>query len=212
MGDDITTYNGGTVLAMVGKNCIAIATDLRYGAGLRTVTQTFPKAFRQGQRCFLGFGGFASDIQTVHGEVKSRCSVYELKERREMAPRVLSSMLSSLLYERRFAPYYVEAIVAGLERDEAAEGQWTPFLSHMDCIGAVSEGCGFACVGTGAECVMGVCEAMWREGLDEKDLFETAAQCMLSALDRDALSGWGAVVHVITPDSITTSELKCRQD
>ena len=29
------------------------------------------------------------------------------------------------------------------------------------------------------------------------DLFETLSQALLNAVDRDALSGWGAVVHVM---------------
>lgn len=28
-------------------------------------------------------------------------------------------------------------------------------------------------------------------------LFETVSQCLLSGMDRDALSGWGAVVYVM---------------
>lgn len=29
------------------------------------------------------------------------------------------------------------------------------------------------------------------------DLFETLSQALLNAVDRDALSGWGAVVHIM---------------
>jgi len=29
------------------------------------------------------------------------------------------------------------------------------------------------------------------------ELFETTSQALLNAVDRDALSGWGAVVHVM---------------
>ena len=30
-----------------------------------------------------------------------------------------------------------------------------------------------------------------------EELFETVSQCLLSGMDRDALSGWGAVVYVM---------------
>ncbi len=30
-----------------------------------------------------------------------------------------------------------------------------------------------------------------------EQLFETVSQCLLSGMDRDALSGWGAVVYVM---------------
>lgn len=31
MGDDLMSYNGGLVMAMRGKNCVAIASDKRLG-------------------------------------------------------------------------------------------------------------------------------------------------------------------------------------
>ena len=38
---------------------------------------------------------------------------------------------------------------------------------------------------------------------DSEELFETVSQCLLSGMDRDALSGWGAVIYVmcVTPRS-----------
>lgn len=38
------------------------------------------------------------------------------------------------------------------------------------------------------------------------------AQCLLASVDRDALSGWGGVVHIITPEGIMSKTLKGRQD
>ena len=32
---------------------------------------------------------------------------------------------------------------------------------------------------------------------EPEDLFETVSQCLLSGVDRDALSGWGAIVHIM---------------
>lgn len=32
---------------------------------------------------------------------------------------------------------------------------------------------------------------------EPEDLFETISQALLNAVDRDALSGWGAVVHIM---------------
>ena len=41
---------------------------------------------------------------------------------------------------------------------------------------------------------------------------QVVSQALLSATDRDAMSGWGAVVHVLTPEGITTRRLKARMD
>lgn len=48
------------------------------------------------------------------------------------------------------------------------------------------------------------------QGPDE--LFETISQALLNAVDRDALSGWGAHVYIIEKDKVTKRLLKGRQD
>lgn len=32
---------------------------------------------------------------------------------------------------------------------------------------------------------------------EPEDLFETISQTMMNAVDRDAFSGWGAIVHIV---------------
>jgi len=53
---------------------------------------------------------------------------------------------------------------------------------------------------------------LYRPGLEPDDLFEVLAQCLLSGVDRDCLAGWGCVVHVLTPEGVTTRDLKGRMD
>lgn len=47
---------------------------------------------------------------------------------------------------------------------------------------------------------------------EPEDLFETISQALLAAVDRDALSGWGAQVWIIEKDKVTQRLLKGRQD
>lgn len=138
--------------------------------------------------------------------MKYRINLYRLREEREMSPQVLSNLCMSLLYERRFGPYFVEPIIAGLNDNNE------PYLCAMDLIGAPLFTNNFVVGGTCTEALYGMCETLWKSDMEADQLFETAAQCLLSAQDRDALSGWGAVVHVITPTQIITRHLKARQD
>ena len=48
--------------------------------------------------------------------------------------------------------------------------------------------------------------------LDPAELFETLSQCLMAGIDRDCLSGWGGVVHILTPAGVTTKLLKTRMD
>ncbi|XP_012658367.1 proteasome subunit beta type-3 [Otolemur garnettii] len=107
----IMSYNGGAVMAMKGKNCVAIAADRRFGIQAQMVTTDFQKIFPMGDRLYIGLAGLATDVQT-----------------------------------------------------------------------------------------------------DPEHLFETISQAMLNAVDRDAVSGMGVIVHIIEKDKITTRTLKARMD
>ena len=61
----IMSYNGSALVAMTGKDCVAIASDRRYGVQFQTIACDFDKTFQVGDKLFLGLSGLASDIQTV---------------------------------------------------------------------------------------------------------------------------------------------------
>ena len=62
----ITSYNGAAMVAMVGKDCVAIASDLRLGVQAQTVSMDFQKIFQMGPRLMVGLPGLATDVQTVY--------------------------------------------------------------------------------------------------------------------------------------------------
>jgi len=211
-------YNGSGVVAMTGLNCVAIASDLRYGIQYQTVACDFPKIYRIHDHLYVGLPGLATDVQTVVNKLRFREKMYSLREERIMKPSTFANMTSSLLYEKRFGPYFVEPIIAGLtpHSKKAEDGtvtiEYTPFITAMDLIGATVDTEDFVVGGTSSEELYGVCEAMFKPNQEAEDLFETISQCLLAAVDRDCLAGWGAIVHIITPEKVITRELKSRQD
>lgn len=108
--------------------------------------------------------------------------------------------------KHRFGPYFTEPVIAGLDQDE------NPYIAAMDLIGAPLFAKDFVLAGTCTENMFGMCESLWRPDLEPEDLFEVISQCLLASVDRDAMSGWGATVHVLTKDGVTTKKLKVRQD
>lgn len=123
-----------------------------------------------------------------------------------MRPTTFGHLVSALQYERRFGPYFAGPIIAGLEEDG------TPYLCGMDSIGAMETAKDFMVQGTAPESLYGMCESMWRPDMEPEELFETMSQCLLSGVDRDALAGWGSLVHIITPDKLISRTIKGRMD
>ena len=201
-------YNGGAVLAMTGKQCVAIASDLRYGQQHTTVGFNFDKCFKMHDHLYVGMSGLATDIMTVSKDLTFKLNMYRMREEREIKPTSFCNMVCAYLYEKRFGPWFVEPIVAGLDVDN----NYKPFIAGMDLIGAPVYTSDFVLSGTAEESMFGTCESLYRPDLAPEDLFETISQCLLAAVDRDCLSGWGAVVHVITKDGVTTKRLVGRMD
>ena len=56
---------------------------------------------------------------------------------------------------------------------------------------------------------MGMAETLWEPKMKPDDLFECISQAMMNAFDRDASSGWGAVVHIIEKDKVISLKIDC---
>lgn len=203
----ILAYNGGCVVAMRGKDCVAIATDRRFGIQAQTIETDFEKVFQFNPRMFVGLVGLQTDILTVRDRLQFRKNLYETRENREMHPARFAAMLSSFLYEHRFGPYFIEPVIAGLDPKTME-----PFICNMDLIGCPNVPDDFVVAGTCGEQLYGMCETLWKPKLEPDQLFEVISQAMINAFDRDAISGWGATVYVIEKDKITVKTLKTRMD
>ncbi|KAJ2726155.1 proteasome core particle subunit beta 3 [Coemansia sp. Benny D115] len=199
-------YNGSAIVAMVGKDCVAIAADKRLGQQGLTVDMDFQKIFKMTERTYIGLPGLATDVKTVHDALRMRVNLYRHREERVIEPKTLASLVSHMLYERRFGTYFVEPIIAGLDKDNK------PFISGMDLIGCLESARDFAVAGTASDNLFGMCEALWEPDLEPEDLFETISQALVNAVDRDAISGWGAVVYIITPKGVIVRDVKNRMD
>eukprot|EP00906_Rhabdomonas_costata_P014462 RCo020791 len=202
----IMNYNGGAVVAMMGKGCVAIACDHRFGRQMQMVGKDRLKVYRLGEKLFVGLAGLATDSDTMHENLKYRVKLYKLREEREISPQALAKMTSHMCYERRFGPYFTEPVIAGIGEDDE------PFVSGMDLIGAETRPGNFVVSGTCSESLLGMCESLWKPDQEPEDLFETICQVMLSACDRDALSGNGATIWLLTKDKLVTREVKTRAD
>jgi 20S proteasome subunit beta 3 len=202
----IFEYNGAAIVAMAGKDCVAIGSDLRFGVQLQTMTTDYKKVYQIHDKLFIGLGGLATDAQTLYERLVFRHNLYRLREERDMKPSTFGALVSAVQYEKRFGPYFCSPVIAGLEPDGK------PFICGMDSIGAMETAKDFIVTGTNSESLFGMCESMWKPDMDQQELFEVTAQCLLSGVDRDALAGWGAVVYIITPDKVVARTLRGRMD
>ena len=89
------------MVAMAGKNCVAIASDTRLSTDLMTVDGNFQRVFKVNDKTLMGISGLGTDVQTFNSLMKFKMNMYNLQEGREMKSSTYSKLVSTSLYEKR---------------------------------------------------------------------------------------------------------------
>lgn len=151
------------------------------------------------------------------------------RKQRRISPRAMASLTSHVLYSKRSAPFYCEPLIVGLESESNQNNpvstyvggdfnahtkgeKYRPFICSMDMLGAKMVSGSFACTGAASKSMYGTAEAMWRPNMNPEELVRVCGRAFLSALERDCLSGYGAVIYLITDDGIMEYDLVSRSD
>jgi 20S proteasome subunit beta 3 len=214
---NLMTMNGGSLLAMSGHNCVALAVDKRFGSGSQMVTIAPRHVWSPHPNVMLGFVGLEGDVRTLKDELKVQVSSKrnrslgfvtadtDVAHQRRITPPALAYLVSHVLFNKR--GYFVEPIVAGL-----MPNTYKPFLCAMDMIGAQSFSRSFVCAGAASLSLYGTAEALWKPNMEPQELAEICGKAFQSALERDCLSGYGVLVYLITKDGIVEYDLASRND
>lgn len=199
-------YTGGCVVAMGGKNCIALACDLRFGNEYFTCGCATPRIFKINKKIIIGMTGLFGDISSVKQDLEYKMSLYSFEKNLPIQFLNICNILSNLLYEKRFCPLFLENIICGLDN------KFEPIISSMDILGSSVFSSNFAIVGTCNQTLYGLCEMFWKPDLDLDELFEIVIHCLVTASSRNCLSGWGCMVKMISPKGIVTKVIKTKID
>jgi len=114
------TENGGSIMAIAGTDFCVIAGDTRQSEGYQIQTRYKPKVFRLTDRATLATNGFAADAEALVSRIKQRLEMYRHAHGSSMPIGGIARMISTILYGKRFFPYYVYNILGGL--DEQGKG------------------------------------------------------------------------------------------
>ncbi|KAG8994358.1 Proteasome subunit beta type-6 [Tulasnella sp. JGI-2019a] len=109
--------NGGTILAIAGKDFAVVAGDTRQSEGYSIQTRYAPKVFKLTDKAVLAVNGFAADGNMFVKKVKQRLEWYRHAHAKDMPLRAIARMIQTMLYAKRFFPYYVYNILGGIEED-----------------------------------------------------------------------------------------------
>lgn len=180
---------GATAVGIAYKDGVVLGAERRITLGNYVISKSGRKVFRITDTVGAVCAGMVADMQNLAKEVAVYAKLKELESRRSLKPNSVAKLMSTLMFENRFAPLLTQVIIGGV----AAK----PVVYVLDPLGSVIPDV-YASVGTGAEMATGVVEAGFEEAMTQKGAKELLVSSIKAAIARDAMSGNG--IDVLTVD------------
>ncbi|KAJ3016934.1 UNVERIFIED_CONTAM: Proteasome subunit beta type-1 [Siphonaria sp. JEL0065] len=111
------TDNGGTTLAIAGEDFCVVAGDTRQSEGYLINARYSPKVYALANNSVLATGGMHADGVALVKRIGQSLEWYYHKHEKQMSAPALAQMLSTILYSKRFFPYYVWNTYGGLDEN-----------------------------------------------------------------------------------------------
>lgn len=112
------TDNGGTVLGIAGEDYAVLAGDTRVVSGYNIDSRYEPKVFDMGDGIVMTANGFAADGAALIDQFRTSFKWYKFdNNNKKLTIKSAARYIQHLLYGKRFFPYYVSTLIAGLDEE-----------------------------------------------------------------------------------------------
>jgi len=191
-------YPGATTLGIKGRDAVILAAEKRLTYGYFVVSKTVRKVFQITSKIGAACAGFVGDMQNLIRDAQAEINLYRFMYQREPEVRTVAKVLSNYLFSSRFFPYLAETIIGGFDETGG-------HVLVLDPLGSIIED-DYAVVGSGAEIAIGVIETSYKPSMTAEGLRELAIKAVKASISRDAASGNGIDLLIITNDGIKSAE------
>lgn len=193
---------GATTVGIKCSEGVVLASEKRVSYGFSIMSKAGKKVFPVTKHLGVAFAGLVSDMQAVVRRLAAEANLYELEHGKSIPVRAAAKLLANILYAQRLSPILAETLVGGI-----SEGQ--PQLFVLDPLGSLIED-KYAALGTGAPVAIGIIETNYRDNFSLKDAENLAVKAIHAAIERDAASGDGIDVLVISPQGFSEKSYPAR--
>lgn len=184
---------GATAVGVTFKGGVVLASERRIAFGNFLVSKSTKKTFEITPKVGAACAGLVADMQILSLQISALAKIRKMEIKRDVPTNTIAKMMSNMMYERRYFPLLTQVIVGGVVD--------SPVLYTLDPLGSVLPD-KYAAVGTGAEMALGVLDPQFTSDMSKDDAVSLAQTAINSASLRDAASGDGIDVMVITGDSL----------
>jgi proteasome beta subunit len=190
---------GATTVGLVCRDGVILASEKKMTYGYTVVSRTARKIFQVTKNIGIACAGLVSDMQAIARILSANAELLSLELKRPVSVLNVAKLLSSLMFGRRLMPYFTEVIVAGLTES-------TPKLYVLDPLGSLLEE-KYAALGSGGAIAIGVIESKYRDDISVENGEKLVLEAIRAAIMRDAASGEGIDLMIITKEGISEKTL-----
>ncbi|MDV3293059.1 MAG: proteasome subunit beta [Nitrososphaerales archaeon] len=186
---------GATAVGIAYKDGVVLGAERRITLGSYVRSKSGRKVFKITDNVGAVCAGMVADMQNLARQVAVYSKLKELESRKPMKPNSVAKLMSTLMFENRFAPLLTQVILGGVAEK--------PVVYVLDPLGSVISD-QYATVGTGEETAIGVVEAGYTPTLTQKEARDLLVSSIKAAIARDAMSGNG--IDILLLDRAGVSE------
>ena len=207
MTSDDVKKTGTTTLGMVCKDGVVIATEKRATMGTLIAHKATKKLYKIDNHLALATAGLVGDLQVLARYLSAEANLYRLKREANMPVGSAATLMSNILNQRKFYPYYVQLIIGGYDNTGG-------HIYSLDAAGgAIPDK--YTAGGSGSPYVFGVMEDLYKDDITIGEGVDIAVRAITAAMNRDSASGGMIDIAVITKDGfreIPEEEVKKRME
>ncbi len=193
---------GTTTCALTCKDGVVLAADTRASAGFFIADRHVMKIQKVDDHLGMTIAGGVADAQNLVDLMRYNANIFRLQNKEPMPIKSAARLVSNVLFNQRYFPYYVQLIMAGYT---AKEG---PQIYNIDLFGSLSTE-KFISTGSGSPVAYGYLESEYKEGLSVNEAYKVAMHTIAAAIRRNA--GTGDNINVVIVDKNGWRELSKEQ-
>jgi len=182
-------HTGTTTVGVACSDGIIMASDKRATMGYFIANKDIQKIHQIDDYLSMTIAGGVGDAQALIRMMKAEANLYKFKHGHNMNVKAAASLLSNILHNYRFYPFYVQLLIGGVDEK--------PEVYSLDAMGGLSEE-KYVSTGSGSPVAYGLLEEMYKENGTVKDNLRAAAKAIAAAMKRDAATGESVDLITIT--------------
>jgi len=187
------SMKGTTTVGLVFSSGVILATEKRATMGYMIASKKAKKVYQVADRIGMTTAGGVGDAQQLARILTVECNLYQIRRSRPITVGATATLLSNYLNQNRYFPYYVQLLVGGI--DESG-----PSVYSVDAMGGATKEEEIVATGSGSPMAYGVLEDRFVPQMSEDAAIDLAIRALKSAMKRDAGSGEGIHIVIITKD------------